>query len=91
MLTAKGIAFQGASLKDAKGKLFPTVGLKKPGDYVLANFGQNPFVFDIDGYMKRQQDMIVDNIKRANTAKLAPPLNETKLIQQLVRTTVSSS
>ena len=35
-----------------KGKLYPTIGLKKPGDHVLVNFGQVPFQFDIDGYMK---------------------------------------
>jgi hypothetical protein len=31
---------------------YPTIGLKKPGDHVFANFGQMPFQFDIDGYVK---------------------------------------
>jgi len=35
-----------------KGRFFPTIGLKKPGDHVFANFGQMPFQFDIDGYVK---------------------------------------
>jgi len=47
-----GIAFRDVNFKDVNGKLFPTVGLKKPGDHILANFGQVPFQFDIDGYMK---------------------------------------
>jgi hypothetical protein len=53
MLThVSGIAFRDVNFKDVKGKLYPTVGLKKPGDHVLVNFGQQPFLFDIDGYMK---------------------------------------
>lgn len=27
--------------------LYPTVGLQTPGEVVDANFGQNPFVYDI--------------------------------------------
>ncbi|KAK3325598.1 hypothetical protein B0H66DRAFT_129849 [Apodospora peruviana] len=76
-----GIAFRDVNFKDVKGKLYPTVGLKKPGDHVLVNFGQRPFMFDIDGYMKK---MISENIKSADTSKLAPSLNETEFIQQLV-------
>ena len=33
-------------------KLFPSVGMKKnPGAHVKANFGQYPFIFDIDAMM----------------------------------------
>ncbi|PVD20735.1 hypothetical protein C0Q70_18896 [Pomacea canaliculata] len=32
--------------------LYPTVGLQTPGEVVEANFGQTPFVFDIEDYMK---------------------------------------
>ena len=38
--------------KDLKGKLYPIVGLKKKEDHIMANFGQRPFEFDIDGYMR---------------------------------------
>ncbi|KAK4444834.1 hypothetical protein QBC34DRAFT_474055 [Podospora aff. communis PSN243] len=79
-----GIAFRDVTFKDVKGKLYPTVGLKKPGDHVLVNFGQQPFLFDIDGYMKRQRKMVSEEIRNADTSKLAPPLNETELIQRLV-------
>ncbi|KAK3370267.1 hypothetical protein B0H63DRAFT_528000 [Podospora didyma] len=78
------IAFRDVSFKDVKGKLYPTVGLRKPGDHVLVNFGRVPFQFDIDGYMKKQQKMISDSIKNADTSSLAPPLAESELIQQLV-------
>lgn len=32
--------------------LYPTVGLQTPGEVVDANFGQEPFVFDIEDMMK---------------------------------------
>lgn len=32
--------------------LYPTVGLQTPGEVVDANFGQSPFVFDIEDMMK---------------------------------------
>lgn len=45
-----GVAFR--DVKGSKLKLFPTVGLKKTGDHIRVNFGQTPFVYDIDGMMK---------------------------------------
>jgi hypothetical protein len=45
----------GIAFRDVKGsnlKLFPTVGLKKSGEHIRVNFGQTPFVYDIDGMMK---------------------------------------
>ena len=32
--------------------LYPTVGLQTPGEVVEANFGQKPFVYDIEEVMK---------------------------------------
>lgn len=32
--------------------LYPTVGLQTPGEIVDANFGQQPFLFDIEDYMR---------------------------------------
>jgi len=42
-----GNAFR--DLKDVK--LYPSIGMKKPGAHLSVNFGQRPFVFDIDGMM----------------------------------------
>lgn len=42
-----GVAFQ-----DLPGQLYPTVGLQTPGEVIDANFGQEPFLFDIEGEMK---------------------------------------
>ncbi|KAK1829062.1 SPRY domain-containing protein [Podospora conica] len=135
-----GVAFRNLDLRESKVALYPTVGLKRPGDHVMANFGQVPFQFDIDGYVKvstliipevhpsrcfcgsptpeshfshaptnmlfdlrtpvllsslheflrlrilrkKQKKMITENIKQADTSKLAPGLSETKMIQFLV-------
>ena len=32
--------------------LYPTVGLQTPGEIVDANFGQQPFIYDIEEVMK---------------------------------------
>ncbi|XP_013389065.1 ran-binding protein 9 [Lingula anatina] len=42
----------GVAFTDLPGNLYPTVGLQTPGEVVEANFGQSPFVFDIEDYMK---------------------------------------
>ncbi|XP_048523507.1 ran-binding protein 9 [Dendroctonus ponderosae] len=42
-----GIAFH-----DLPPNLYPTVGLQTPGEVVDANFGQEPFVFDIEDMMR---------------------------------------
>lgn len=41
----------GTAFRDIKGKLYPAVGMKRPGEHVRVNFGQERFVFDIDHYM----------------------------------------
>lgn len=42
---------EGTAFREIRGKLFPSVGMKKSGEHVRVNFGQSPFVFDIDGMM----------------------------------------
>lgn len=42
----------GHAFKEVKGKLYPSVGLKKIGEHVRVNFGQIPFMYDIDTLMK---------------------------------------
>ncbi|XP_005096797.1 ran-binding protein 9 [Aplysia californica] len=42
----------GIAFTDLPANLYPTVGLQTPGEVVEANFGQAPFVFDIEDYMK---------------------------------------
>lgn len=42
----------GVAFTNLPSYLYPTVGLQTPGELIDANFGQNPFVFDIEGEMK---------------------------------------
>ena len=47
LITLLGVAFR--DLKDVG--LYPSVGMKRPQAHLSVNFGQRPFVFDIDGVM----------------------------------------
>mgnify|MGYP001226928003 CR=1 FL=1 len=42
----------GTAFRDVKGVFYPTVGMRTPGEVMLANFGQRPFRFDIEAYVK---------------------------------------
>jgi hypothetical protein len=59
-----GVAFRDNTFRQSKGKFYPIVGLKKPGDHIFANFGQLPFHFDIDGYVRVRQASILSFIIR---------------------------
>jgi deoxyribodipyrimidine photolyase-like uncharacterized protein len=37
---------------DLPSQLYPTVGLQTPGEVIDANFGQEPFKFDVEGEMR---------------------------------------
>lgn len=70
---------------DPRDRLYPIVGLKRNGEHVQTNFGQTPFIFDIDGMMKQEQLKVKQEIAGTSIAKLAgPKSNETELLQQLV-------
>ncbi|KFY06292.1 hypothetical protein V491_08728, partial [Pseudogymnoascus sp. VKM F-3775] len=80
----------GTAFREVKGKLFPSVGMMKPGEHVWVNFGQSPFVFDIDSmilakiWVQKEKKAIEEQVAATSTANLAPPLDETSLIQSLV-------
>jgi Ran-binding protein 9/10 len=41
------------AFKDIKSdKLYPSVGMKKPGEWLRVNFGQSAFVYDIDSLVR---------------------------------------
>ncbi|KAF3698611.1 Ran-binding protein 9 [Channa argus] len=48
----------GIAFTDLPPNLYPTVGLQTPGEVVDANFGQHPFVFDIEDYMREWRTKI---------------------------------
>ncbi|KAK6340236.1 hypothetical protein TWF730_002001 [Orbilia blumenaviensis] len=65
-------------------KLFPAVGMKKPGEHIRVNFGQEEFSFDIDGYTKDERKKALQEISDSQVKSLCPPLDEAALIQSLV-------
>ncbi|KAH0542999.1 hypothetical protein FGG08_002607 [Glutinoglossum americanum] len=74
----------GTAFRDIKGKVYPAVGMKKPGEHIRVNFGQSPFVYDIDSLMAAEKELIDSEIEATSVASLHPPLSETSLIQALV-------
>ncbi|MCJ1245890.1 Ran-binding protein 9 [Trapelia coarctata] len=83
--TKNGVLIQGNAFRDLKDiKLYPSVGAKQPGAHLRANFGQMPFMFDIDGMMTREKSNIMADINLANIATLHPPLSEDALIKELI-------
>ncbi|XP_015673071.1 ran-binding protein 10 isoform X2 [Protobothrops mucrosquamatus] len=66
-LSAQGVNMNrlpGIAFTDLPANLYPTVGLQTPGEIVDANFGQQPFVFDIEDYMREWRAKIQGTIKR---------------------------
>ncbi|KAF2091266.1 ran-binding protein [Saccharata proteae CBS 121410] len=64
--------------------LFPAVGVKKAGEHLRVNFGQTPFVFDIDNMVKQEQLQIQREISNTSVTALRAPLDETSLIHELI-------
>ncbi|OQE29749.1 hypothetical protein PENSTE_c002G09687 [Penicillium steckii] len=65
--------------------LYPSVGMKRqPPVCLKTNFGQEPFVFDIDGMVKHERASIQAEINNTTTDTLQPPLGESTLLQELV-------
>uniref|UniRef100_A0A8C5PWR7 Ran-binding protein 9 n=1 Tax=Leptobrachium leishanense TaxID=445787 RepID=A0A8C5PWR7_9ANUR len=54
----------GIAFTDLPPNLYPTVGLQTPGEVVDANFGQSPFVFDIEDYIREWRTKIQAQIER---------------------------
>jgi hypothetical protein len=62
---------------------YPTVGMKKPGETLRANFGQEPFAFDIDKMVQDEKAVIQAEIARTNVTYKTVP-DETQFIHQLI-------
>ncbi|KAL4994120.1 hypothetical protein BDV10DRAFT_197779 [Aspergillus recurvatus] len=83
--TKNGV-FLGNAFKDLRNlKVYPSVGVKKnPPVHISANFGQQPFMFDIDGMVRKQKGTIHTEISKTSIANIQPPLDETAFLQELV-------
>jgi hypothetical protein len=80
VLNCTGIAF-----RDLKTDIpyYPTVGMKKPNETLRANFGQEPFHFDIDKMVAYEKATIQAEIARTTAANKVAA-DETELIQKLI-------
>lgn len=54
-----GVAFRGILTEP----LYPTVGLRTPGEVVEANFGQRPFCFDIASLIEEEKRALMQTIR----------------------------
>ncbi|OOF91022.1 hypothetical protein ASPCADRAFT_400441 [Aspergillus carbonarius ITEM 5010] len=83
--TKNGV-FLGNAFRELRNlKVYPSVGMKKqPPVHLAVNFGQQPFMFDIDDMVKREKSLIHAEIGLTSTANLQPPLDESALLQELV-------
>ncbi|KAF2180409.1 Ran-binding protein-like protein [Zopfia rhizophila CBS 207.26] len=87
--TKNGV-YLGPAFKDLKTDRpwYPTVGMKKAGETLKANFGQEPFVFDIDQMVQAEKMSILSDISRTKVQSISnkdkTPQDETALIHDLV-------
>ncbi|KAL1958827.1 hypothetical protein VTO42DRAFT_3664 [Malbranchea cinnamomea] len=83
--TKNGV-FLGNAFRELKNcKLYPSVGMKKyPGAHIRANFGQAPFVFDIDEMMAQEKLNVQKAIKETQLSNIHPSYDENTFIQKLV-------
>ncbi|XP_059475156.1 ran-binding protein 10 [Neocloeon triangulifer] len=72
----------GVAFTDLPPKLYPTVGLQTPGEVVDANFGQQPFVFDLEDEMKALRARTRATIQ--NYTIPGPPGQWTSTLQKVV-------
>ncbi|KAL1599396.1 hypothetical protein SLS59_006413 [Nothophoma quercina] len=77
----------GTAFRDLKPNVpyFPTIGMKKPGETLRANFGQEPFAFDIDKMVQDEKAAIQEEIKQTKfTPSAASAPDETQFIHRLI-------
>ncbi|KAI9825022.1 MAG: hypothetical protein M1826_007100 [Phylliscum demangeonii] len=74
----------GPAFRDVKGKLYPSVGMKRAGEGIKVNLGQTAFFFDIDGMVAKEKADLDQQIASMTALHLQPPMDEATLIQELV-------
>jgi hypothetical protein len=59
--TKNGIPL-GEAATEVRGTYYPCVGLRTPGEIIEANFGQKPFVFDFEQYLRDEKQRVLRGI-----------------------------
>jgi hypothetical protein len=77
--------FLGTAFRDLKDiKIYPSIGMKRPGAQLKVNFGQSPFYYDIDAVVIREKALIRDEINTTTYPHVSPELPIDELIRELV-------
>ncbi|KAI8339277.1 hypothetical protein BC941DRAFT_422579, partial [Chlamydoabsidia padenii] len=71
--TLVGTAFTSIDLTKT---YYPVVGLRTPGEHVVANFGDNDFVFDVSSYIKEQTNVIWKDILQLHIPPTLPRVED---------------
>merc|ERR1719283_690755 len=74
-----GVAFQ-----DLPSNLFPTVGLQTPGEIIDANFGQEPFLFDVEGEMRELRRKTLTGIEEMSWPRRQGEEQEQSVLYNMV-------
>ncbi|KAM0344687.1 hypothetical protein ACHAPU_007282 [Fusarium lateritium] len=82
--TKNGVKIGTAFHDVARGKLYPAISIKKPGEAICVNFGKTPFIYNIDDLMREERLKVHKDIQATDTSSLVPGMGETDLIQALV-------
>ncbi|KAL9041636.1 MAG: hypothetical protein Q9180_001153 [Flavoplaca navasiana] len=76
---------QGNAFRDLKDiNVYPSVGMNSPHAQLTVNFGQRPFVFDIDDMIKREREAISDAVISTSIANLHSHLDDNSFVKELV-------
>ena len=51
--------------------LYPTIGMRTPGESIVTNFGDQPFLFDINSYVLWEKQKVLDCILRGDVKQVA--------------------
>jgi hypothetical protein len=62
-LPASEYEYLGHVFENMDGEIYPMVGLRTPGEAIRANFGQQPFKYDIESYAHLQRNVVWSKIQ----------------------------
>eukprot|EP00210_Caulerpa_lentillifera_P006272 g5991.t1 len=63
MFFTKNGTLLGIAFNNVEGELYPTIGLHSKSESVEVNFGQKPFVFDIQGMLQEEKSRLQNEIR----------------------------
>ncbi|KAL8692549.1 MAG: hypothetical protein Q9218_002442 [Villophora microphyllina] len=76
---------QGTAFRDLKDiNVYPSVGMGRPNAQVTVNFGQKPFVYDIDDLIRRERTAINEEINATSSSSLHSQVDESTFLKELV-------